>query len=700
MKKMLAPFLAVCLVLSMAACSIEIRDNNNVESSITQSQFTQKALQIPEGVGLITAQCVNGDQIFIGISGAKPLIGSVALDDSGELSLLPDEYNYIYAICNTEEGIAVLCGDYPALYYDTNGSLVRHTYPDGDLSILLYSKNRVLMGKIPLAIDKLDTDTNFEFMLCVDGNFYIMSQEYLMIFADSGTQLGRIESTDGINFSSMCLFDNTIIISRGERSISNSQVCVLDLESFTLKSEINLSESQIFALGTSEDGRLLVNDTFTHSVDYLDMTTGEREKLFLWHEMGVAMHNVQQLMWIKGGYVYFELYQGVVNVAEHSFITEERIELTLATNYLSPQLNKLVYSFNYYNGKYKINVVEYDDSGRNKNLDNLRTEVLAGKAPDIYAFDSGDLLRGGSGVSIYEDLIPFFDADPEFSRESIVPALLTAMLREDDKLYWMPYEYSIFSFFAPIDLVGDRTNITLEEAERIAESNELFVFDDMISREWLLEMACNILINQYIDLTAGTCNFENADFIALLEECNKHRSETEPYEPEPIRCLLYRNYLFGVESFEWVLQHHQTFIGFPITGESIGVIIPNLQFAISAQSEYKEAAWEFIRYILSSEKQQEVYNFPVLHKELELQIEKAITGKLVNRQGKEIRFDQSDVGRLWDMIERSSYLIYNDKTILNIIQEEASVYFAGDKTVEEVVRIIQSRVQTYVSEQK
>jgi hypothetical protein len=36
--------------------------------------------------------------------------------------------------------------------------------------------------------------------------------------------------------------------------------------------------------------------------------------------------------------------------------------------------------------------------------------------------------------------------------------------------------------------------------------------------------------------------------------------------------------------------------------------------------------------------------------------------------------------------------------VQNIITEEAQAYFAGDKTVDEVTDIIQSRAQIYVSE--
>jgi hypothetical protein len=302
-------------------------------------------------------------------------------------------------------------------------------------------------------------------------------------------------------------------------------------------------------------------------------------------------------------------------------------------------------------------------------------------------------------VPIYEDLLPYLDADPELGRESIIPSLLTALLREEEVLYMMPYQFAVFAFFAPIDLVGDRSSITMREAEIIAERNDLFVFDDEISKEWLLDMACNILINRYIDLKAGTCDFDNPDFIAMLEECNKHRFDSEHYEPEPIRCLLRRHYLFGIGGYDWIRQYNYCFIGFPLSGESNGAIMTNWQFGISSQSAHKEGAWEFIRHILSSENQQKAQDIPVVLKELELQFDKALKGEFENFLGDKIKYEQSDIDRIWDIIERSSYLISEDQIIWDVIKEEAGMYFAGDRTVEDTVRVIQDRLSKYVAEQ-
>ena len=58
----------------------------------------------------------------------------------------------------------------------------------------------------------------------------------------------------------------------------------------------------------------------------------------------------------------------------------------------------------------------------------------------------------------------------------------------------------------------------------------------------------------------------------------------------------------------------------------------------------------------------------------------------------------SEVAYLTDFIKSLNNRSYNDNSIQSIIDEEASAYFAGQKSVDDVSSIIQSRVKIYVEE--
>jgi len=686
MKNILLYFLVICLLLPTMACSRQ----SEADSKVTELQFTRREYPSPDGAEPITAQCVNESQILIGVKGKHPLFGGMNFDGSGELLALPDNYGYIYAACTMEAGAAILADE----------SAERN----GELSILLYDKNNKLLREIALDEDYSGGDMNFGLMLYVDNYFVLMSNEYLIKIDENGTEIGRISKEDGLDFSSICVYNDEIIVSRGQTRNSTSQMCTLDFESFTLGESIDLIGSMILGLGVSEDGRLLINDLASNCVSYLDLASGERTEMFSWGEIGLNMPRVRQITQIEDGYVFFEPNQNAVNIVEYETVTYEKTELILATDIYTPEMNELVYRFNNKSKDYKVTVVEY--GGMGKTVDNLRTEINAGKTPDIYAFEGENPLRGASGSPLYEDLLPYLDADPEYSRETLFPSLLNAFVREDGELNWMPYDFTMLTFTAPVSLVGERTSITMEEAESIAADNGLYVFDIAIDQEWLLSFICSTVINRYIDPIAGICDFENPDFIALLEKCNEH-PEKRPEELEERRCVLSYYYFFWFDNYGGIKNFNgdYCFAGLPVSGEPGGVFMNNLfnlRFAISSQSEHKDGAWEFVRSILSSENQQAADNFPVVQKEFELKLEAAIAGNLAYRDDPEMKIDisQSDADKLRNLIDSTTYMVSDDAIARDIIKEEAMMYFAGDRTVEETARIIQNRLSTYVAEQQ
>ena len=52
------------------------------------------------------------------------------------------------------------------------------------------------------------------------------------------------------------------------------------------------------------------------------------------------------------------------------------------------------------------------------------------------------------------------------------------------------------------------------------------------------------------------------------------------------------------------------------------------------------------------------------------------------------------------MLEEARYLPLRSAPILDIICEEAEDYFNGDKSAEEVIKVIENRVKLYVNERK
>ena len=56
--------------------------------------------------------------------------------------------------------------------------------------------------------------------------------------------------------------------------------------------------------------------------------------------------------------------------------------------------------------------------------------------------------------------------------------------------------------------------------------------------------------------------------------------------------------------------------------------------------------------------------------------------------------------QLREVINTSTKLMDNDQSITDIVLEQAAAYFAGQKSAEEVARLIQSKVNIYINEQR
>lgn len=136
-------------------------------------------------------------------------------------------------------------------------------------------------------------------------------------------------------------------------------------------------------------------------------------------------------------------------------------------------------------------------------------------------------------------------------------------------------------------------------------------------------------------------------------------------------------------------------IGFPTAdGRGGHLLISSDAYAIAAVSEHKESAWYFIEDSLIREKS-EIYaelwlTYPTLKKTLDERVEAAIARD-------ELTWDDVNVALKLVPDATPFFYVENDE-IIKIISEEAGAYYSGQKGIDDVVSIIQNRIQLYVNE--
>ena len=144
-----------------------------------------------------------------------------------------------------------------------------------------------------------------------------------------------------------------------------------------------------------------------------------------------------------------------------------------------------------------------------------------------------------------------------------------------------------------------------------------------------------------------------------------------------------------------------TLSGIPAQDTNRVLCQPGQMIAISEGGK-KDPAWEFVKILLSQEAQQKLEEkFPVHQGQLQ---------RLLDEQKKPPEEDSkadllvyqllSDdaIQTLYEIQDRAAALSLTDAKIMEIIIPESQAYFAGQKTLEATIEIIQNRTTTYVNQ--
>ncbi len=331
-----------------------------------------------------------------------------------------------------------------------------------------------------------------------------------------------------------------------------------------------------------------------------------------------------------------------------------------------------------------------------------------------------------------EDLAPYLDKDDTIAREDYVESALRAYER-DGKLYAvMPY-YGVEMLVGKISEIGEEKAWTVEDFMELLASKDngvkLLSGADKSSILWVM---CTMNQGLFINKESGECSFEGEEFKKILEFANRFPNEasddTTLDDLRNGRTLLDRGRITSVtqyQMYEFMFGGPVNLIGYPAFGESgLSFFSNGTTVAMGSGSENKEGVWEFIRFNVTKERQENVGSpnggFPILKSALEKQFEKDMEPNNMddgNGGQKEIprstwtssmggetfsvdvyAATQEQVDRMREMIETAQSGENMEEEVLNIILEEAAGYFEGHKSVEDVASVVQNRVQLYLNE--
>ena len=486
---------------------------------------------------------------------------------------------------------------------------------------------------------------------------------------------------------------------------------------------------------------------------------GEVEKVVDWVACDVDSNNINgdQFGFLSDGRIVAVTYDYsddgpsrqqvlVLNRVDAAAVTT-KTELTLACFGLDYNLRSQIVKFNKSNPDYRIVVKDYSeyatDDDYNAGLTKLNTELISGNVPDILVNGTELPIGQYAAKGLLEDLWPYLDADPEYSRDKLMTQPLNAA-QTDGKLYRLPIDFGVTTAVGLGKVVGEYTTWTLADVnDALSKLPEgATVFNKYYTQAEMLKYCIAMNAENFMNWQDGTCSFDSDEFRALLEFVKPFpaeydwQSDAEEYESDYTRLkngkqLLYPTSIFDFDSIYYMfatLDHDVRFIGFPREdGSSGNAFNASCTLSISTACRDKSGAWAFIRSTLSDDYQENIWNYPIVKSVFEAKAQEAMTQEYeTDADGNQILDDdgnpipisnggmsygdepmielyavtQEQYDAVMALIDSTTSFVDYDQNVLSIISDEAAGYFAGSKTVEEASKLIQSRVSLYIQEQK
>lgn len=668
--------LSACGGMGTDAPELDLPEADVIESepvaALGEYSLAVTQTELPGGLASLASACAAENGVYLAGAGA---------DGAPMLGLWADG---VYEPLDLSDGITEI----ESVFFGDALSVLARA---GDaIQILHYEDGGVLTTELNGDLSALGKDLYYaEF----GGTAYVMDSNTIAEVKDGQLTRGMEAEAAYLLFTAMQAAQDGLYIVQFSGLDLTTQLLKLNADTFALE-PADVGGVGIYGLGTTADGDVLVSCT---SDGREFVKTADEADLFDWSEPGIVSPGYTNLYELgDGSWLLFYRGQTSLELLEEKLLPP-KTTLTLLTDYPRAELYTIVNDFNRTSEGYRVEVQLLGDGGLTAEL--LRTQLIAGEGPDIFAFYDRSSLAD-LGANSFEDLLIYLDADEEYGRDTLAPELLGAMCAQD-KLDWLPYSFGISTFTAPSAYLSE-PGFSFDEAKQAAAKAGLPLFPGWMTRDILWGWMSDFAVGQYMDLETGTCSFDSEDYISLLEECAAAAAEFGSDSAALYNSLLQFELLQNLIRVSTISDNYggaYAFVGVPNETTNGSMFSPDLCFAISSTSGNKDAAWQLVRSCLSDEHQQmNLTSFPASASVLDAMIDDAVENG-VHYYEYEYELDEADAAKLRGLISETQTVQDAYPAVLNIMAEDAAQFFAGQITAEQAAAYTQNRVSTWLAEQ-
>lgn len=402
--------------------------------------------------------------------------------------------------------------------------------------------------------------------------------------------------------------------------------------------------------------------------------------------------------------------------------SSEKMVLTLGTLYPTEELSEMISRYNKQQTDVRITIVPYWEEGLDyeEARTKLYMDIITGDAPDLLNVSDLDYSVLAE-KDIFVDLYTCMEQDEELQKTDLIASVIQPYER-NSKLYALAPAFQIYTMLGRSEVTQGASGVSLKQFYNLLKKADMDLSNvgGFSADEPVLVTLCTFGMDELIDWDKGTCDFEGQYFQDILEFVREYEACKAERVGKSIsggEIAIIGSSIFNVSDYQIACARFGeklSAIGYPTSsGSGTAVGLRGAKLAINAQEEHIKEAWEFVKYYTLNG--YDGNGFPVLNSLFEETLQEAqepmwVTEGSVTvpvargsyRQGDDIisvyEADSEDVALIRDLVENATNVFEYDTAILDIIQEEAEYYFSGQKSMKQVTKIIQNRVELYLSE--
>ncbi|MBR5896103.1 MAG: hypothetical protein IKZ39_00625, partial [Lachnospiraceae bacterium] len=473
------------------------------------------------------------------------------------------------------------------------------------------------------------------------------------------------------------------------------------------------------------------------SLKSIDTNTGEIIKLFEFTDVNVSGESFQDvfrdgagnihLIYMKSGTTLSadgkegystRYYNCDIKRYEKGEISEPE-EIWIACNYMGSETEKAINEYNLAHPETKIRTkCYYDDyADFSQGIDAFDRDLLDNVNFDLVLLSMGFDSDKYTSKGLFEDLMPYIERDPSFDVKDYYENALFAN-KEGNKMFSLPVSIYLEGYEGDSTVFGDKETLSINDIIAARANYPDIPFISYGSNSNVLFYMLDSDYRLFLGTKEGTYDFNTDEFRKLLElaatfptftedDYRTYDSETNIIDgKEKLTKVSYYGVLSYVENRARFGKNFKSYGTASLEGNGY-YISPEESLAIMSTSTHKEEAWEIIKEVLNTSSDFSGYSFSIkrdtFKADLEASYKQVKLGFNISYEGGHtitLSMTEEDKVFLESLIDGAVAEKPLEGEVRAIISDEIKYFFNKEKSLDDTIKIISSRVNLFMKEKE